>query len=112
MTIKQYVCCVQSAADYSDPDAYVSDLALSSVWGSEEGEIPADRITALRGIYTAYHRTVKDIAAAAGLPQRKLAERFGIPYRTVEDWCRGINTCPVYTRLMMQECLGLFRPSV
>lgn len=56
-------------------------------------------------------RSVRDIAAAAHLSQRKMAERFCIPYRTMEDWCRGVRACPVYTRLMMQECLGLFNPT-
>lgn len=55
-------------------------------------------------------RSVRDIAAAAGLNQRELAERFGIPRRTVEDWCRGVRQCPPYVRLMMQECLGLYTP--
>lgn len=50
---------------------------------------------------------MRGIAAAAGLPHRQLAERFCIPYRTVEDWCAERRTPPDYVRLMMQECLGL-----
>lgn len=61
-------------------------------------------------LQTALFRSVRDIAAAAGLNQRELAERFGIPRRTVEDWCRGVRQCPSYVRLMMQECLGLYHP--
>lgn len=63
----------------------------------------------LAAIWVAAHRTMKEIAADAGLSQRKLAEHFGIPYRTMEDWCRGARACPVYVRVMMQECLGLIR---
>ena len=55
----------------------------------------------------AYHRDVKGICEEAGLTQRDLAERFFIPRRTVEDWCRGVRTPPDYVRLMMQELLGL-----
>lgn len=55
-------------------------------------------------------RSVPDIAAAAGLSHRKLAERFGIPYRTMEAWCSGDRQCAPYVRLMMQECLGLYKP--
>lgn len=51
--------------------------------------------------------TVREIVAASGLTQRAFAERFAIPLRTVENWCTGQRECPVYTRLMMQECLGL-----
>ena len=61
----------------------------------------------LRMLHTAANRSVKDIAKDAGLSQTGLAEYFGIPRRTAEDWCRGVSKCPLYTRLMMQELLGL-----
>lgn len=112
MTCKQYNFCVAETANYTDVDAYVSDVALSAIWGDGEGEIPAGRLDALREIYTAYHRTVRDIAAAAHLSQRKLAERFCVPYRTMENWCNDVSICPPYTRLMMQECLGLYHPVI
>lgn len=59
---------------------------------------------------TAYSRSVKDIAASAGISQRALARRFQIPYRTMEEWGRGGRNCPLYIRLMMQECLNLYHP--
>lgn len=51
--------------------------------------------------------TVKDIAAAAGMSCRKLAERFGIPYRTMEDWSSGKRVPPDYLLAMMREILGV-----
>lgn len=108
MTINQYRTAVAEAANYTDRDAYISDIALSTIWGDPESvEIPATRVDQLGQIWDAYHRSVKEIAAAAGLSGRKLAERFCIPYRTMEDWSAGKSTCPIYTRLMMQECLGI-----
>ena len=108
MTDKQYAACVSEARNYASRDAYVSDIALSSLWGDAiEAEIPSERLDQLENIFDACHRSMKEIADAAGLSQRKLAERFCIPYRTVEDWCAGRRECPVYVRLMMQECLGL-----
>lgn len=108
MTDTQFAACVRAVPAYADVDAYVSDLALSSMWGdAETADIPAARIDQLRAIYTAVNRPVRAIVAAAGLSQRKLAERFMIPYRTMEDWCRGVRECPAYVRLMIQECLGL-----
>lgn len=87
MTDKQFMACVSEAANYADRDAYISDLCLSSMWGGEENaDIPAERIDALGDIWDACHRSIKEIAALAGLSQRKLAERFCIPYRTVEAW--------------------------
>lgn len=108
MTIKQYRFVVSEVENYDEIDAYVSGLALSSEWGGEEAtDIPTERIEALCQIWTACHRSVKEIAGEAGLSCRKLAERFFIPYRTMEDWSAGKSTSPVYVRLMMQECLGL-----
>lgn len=108
MTDKQFNLCAAEAAEYTDLDAYISDMALSSVWGDpQDTAISSDRITQLGNIYDAVHRSVKDIAKDAGLSQRKLAERFCIPYRTMENWCSLTNACPPYVRMMMQECLGL-----
>lgn len=110
MTITQYRIAVLEAANYTDRDAYISDLALSTIWGDPEGaDIPNARVEQLGQIWDAYHRSVKEIAAAAGLSCRKLAERFCIPYRTMEDWSAGKSTCPIYVRLMIQECLGLMK---
>lgn len=113
MISKQYNLCITEAQSYTDRDAYISDMALSSVWGdSPDAQIPQDRLEQLGSIYDAVHRSVKDIAAAAGLSVRAMAIRFCIPQRTVENWyCIGKSArdCPLYTRLMMQECLGLLK---
>ena len=92
----------------NDRDTYVSDWALSSIWEDDpESEIPQGRIEFLTMLWDASHMSVKDICKAAGLTQAGLAQRFGIPKRTVEDWCRGVSKCAPYIRLMMCECLGL-----
>lgn len=112
MTDKQFATCVNEAIGYADRDAYISDLCLSTMWDdAEDADISAERIEVLSVIWEACHRSIKEIAAAAGLSQRKLAEHFCIPYRTVEDWCneKSKGNCPIYTKLMLQECLGLFR---
>ena len=51
--------------------------------------------------------TVREICTAANLTQSALAARFGIPQRTVENWCTGSRACAPYIRRMMMECLGL-----
>lgn len=108
MTDKQFLFCVQEAPNYSDRDAYVSDISLSSVWDDADSDsIPTNRIEAVGTVFDAINRSVSDIASAAGLSHRKLAERFCVPYRTMENWCTGVNACPLYVRLMMQECLHL-----
>lgn len=108
MTDRQRTYCISEAPNYADRDAYVSDLILSSIWGDDEDdELPTERIDALCKIWDATHRSIRDIAADAGLSQRKLAERFCIPYRTMENWCSDVNKCALYIRLMMQQLLGL-----
>ena len=113
MTINQYRAAVTESANYTDRDAYISDLALSSIWGDqEEADIPDARLNKLGMIWDACNRSIKEIASASGLSQRKLAERFCIPYRTMEDWGAEKSKCPIYTRLMMQECLNLLSISL
>ena len=48
---------------------------------------------------------VRELCREHGLTQRALAERFGIPLRTVEDWCTGKHKCPEYVVRMMAELL-------
>lgn len=113
MTITQYRTAVAESANYTDCASYVSDLANSSIWDDPEGStIPAQRLEDLTQIWEATHRGTKGTAAAAGLSCRKLADRFAVPYRTMEDWSAGKSTCPIYVRLMMQELLGIYSPSV
>lgn len=108
MTDMQFKICITEASNYADRDAFISDLALSSMWG-EDTEITEEFLAKLAAIWDTYHRTIPQIAADAGMSCRKLAERFCIPYRTVENWSAGTREAPVYVRLMMQECLGLIK---
>lgn len=107
MTDKQFFACVREVDNYQDRDAYVSDLVLSSIWGDDPvDDIPEAMVDAVGQIWDAAHKSVKQIAADAGMAQRSIAERFCIPLRTVEDWCAGKRTPPDYVRMMMQELLG------
>lgn len=51
--------------------------------------------------------TIQSISAASGLSYRKLAERFGIPYRTMENWSSGLREPPSYVLSMMCEILQI-----
>lgn len=111
MTNKQFRPLWNDALISNDRDAFVSDWALSSIWEDEPtAEIPPARIEQIGSIWDAAHRSVREIASASGLSQRKLAEQFCIPFRTMEDWCGGSHAAPHYVRLMMQLCLGLISP--
>lgn len=113
MTIKQYQFCIRELSEYADVDAYVSDLALSDIWGDgPEDGIPEERINQLRAIYQAASMTVPEIAKAAGLNITQMSARFAVPYRTMQDWFSGARECSLASRLMMLECLGLYHPII
>lgn len=100
--------CIKAAESCSEFEEYIE--ALDQDWeGDCDAPITGECVDALRNIWDAYHRSVRQIAADAGMSCRDLAKRFGIPYRTMEDWCAERRKCPTYTRLMMQECLFLLR---
>lgn len=109
MTIDQYYLAISEITNYTDPDAYASDLALSSVF-PEDGDLTA--ITEdLHCIWTAYHMTVRDLRKVSGLTQSEFSRRFAIPKRTIENWeakdTANARECPLYTRLLIAEALGL-----
>ena len=109
MTLDQYHLALAEIANYTDPGAYASDLALSSVF-PEDGDLTAIAEDLLR-IWTAYHMTVLDLRKAAGLTQADFARRFAIPKRTIENWGAkpgaSARECPLYTRLLIADALGL-----
>lgn len=108
MTDTQFNFCVRECANYTDLDAYVSDLALSAIWGDNDTP-EATTLSNLRSIYQAVNRPVRAIVAASGLSQAAFAERYCIPRRTVENWCSGARECPLYTRLLLQRAEGLLK---
>ena len=113
MTRKQYNFCVTEAANYSNSAAYVSGIIRASIWGdAPDAPIPPERLDQLRSIYAATSRPVREIVATAGMTQAAFAEHFCIPRRTLQDWCRGVRECPLYTRLMIQQCMGMFVPPI
>jgi DNA-binding transcriptional regulator YiaG len=84
------------------------DAALNA---SEERELWSQFLDVdlcdIEEIYKAAHRTIKEIAAAAGMSLRQLGLHFAIPRRTIGDWSTGKRTPPPYVLLLMQEALGL-----
>lgn len=93
-----------------DCDRYVAEWSTSSIWGNMEDLTDDDLLTAavkLTQIWELAHMTVKEICKKANLSQSALADRFCIPRRTVEDWCRGLRTPPDYIRFMMALLLEL-----
>ena len=44
----------------------------------------------------------KELRQASGMSQRKFADYFRIPRRTIENWDSGVNICPTYTLELMK----------
>ena len=106
MTQEQYTLAVKATSHpFKDEEAYIADLL--PLFGEDDCDKHRAEISQ---VWAATHRSMRDIVEAAGCSQRKLAERFFIPYRTMEDWCRGLRISPLYIRLMMQQLLGLLPP--
>jgi DNA-binding transcriptional regulator YiaG len=49
--------------------------------------------------------TIQTLLSDHGLTQTGLSKRFGIPLRTVQDWCAGRRTPPPYVITLLQIAL-------
>lgn len=111
MTHKQYSSSVSEIGNYADRDAFTSDFALS-ITSLEDADKDIDLVSIadqLGMIWDAYHMSIKEMRATTGLSQVRFSERFLIPRRTLEDWesTKVSNKCPLYTRMMIADALGL-----
>ncbi|MBR2366427.1 MAG: helix-turn-helix domain-containing protein [Oscillospiraceae bacterium] len=50
--------------------------------------------------------TIKQICETYNISQTELSDRFGIPYRTVQDWYGGRRTPPDYVVGMIEQLLA------
>lgn len=74
MTDYQFSTLYSEALSSTDRDAFISDWAMSSLWGDEEGaDIPAERIEQVAAIWDVAHLTIRQM--------RDHTERFCVPKR-------------------------------
>lgn len=107
MSDSDFIFCWLEAQKYDNKDEYISALSESNIF---RGNVFApERIRVLGEIYDGWHRTVREIAVDVGMSRRKLAERFGVPHSTMDYWAANPSAMPAYTKLMMQEALGLIK---
>ena len=107
MTDKQFYQAFREAFAYSDPDAFASDVALSSIFPTVKDDDLPVLAEDLRHVWRYAHITVREIVQHTGLTQSNFAQRFAIPLRTLESWLGATNACPPYTRLMLAKLCGL-----
>jgi DNA-binding transcriptional regulator YiaG len=110
MTDLQRFTALSEAANYADKAAYLSDLALSSMWGDAEDIDSATmnkRLEELGKIYDAATITVSEIRASTGLTQASFSQHYFVPFRTLQDWEGGQRTPPAYVKLFLVQICGL-----
>ena len=54
---------------------------------------------------------IKAARKAAGLTQRSMSEKLGIPRRTIEDWDSGKSYPPLWVEALLLEKLGSMKDS-
>lgn len=112
MTYKQYYEAVSEIPNYTDRDAFTSDVTLS-ITSLEDADKDIDLVATadqIGMIWDVYHMSIKELRSATGMSQVAFAERFLIPRRTVENWessSANSRDCPLYTRMMIADLLGL-----
>ena len=96
------------AIQTADRDQYISDWSLSSIWGDDlEDYIPPDRIEMLGKLWDVAHMSAKDIRSHTEVSQRKFADAFGIPARSIENWEGGQRDATPYVKLLLAHALGI-----
>ena len=61
----------------------------------------------ISNLWRALNISPADIVRYSGLKMSEFAARYVIPYRTLQAWCNGTTPCPIYTRIMLCELLGI-----
>lgn len=108
MNDKQIYCLYGEAANYTDPDAFASDAALSLL--DSENPDQGVNMVLFEQLITLWHVAndpFNKLLKLMNLNQSKCATHFCIPLRTVQDWAGERRTPPPYLRLMMAEAIGL-----
>ena len=96
------------AIQTADRDQYISDWSLSSIWVDDpDDDIPAERIDILGKLWDVAHMSTKEMRAREGVSQRKFADAFGIPARSIENWEGGQRDTTPYIKLLLANALGI-----
>lgn len=112
MTYSDFYTLLGEAVSSADLDIYIAEYGTSVIFDPDpDGEAPdySAVIADLTNIWNLAHMSIKEIIKAADINQSDLARRFCIPLRTVQHWVAGTRDCPVYTKLMIADLLGLIK---
>lgn len=101
MNAEQRYLALSEMDNYSDRDAWLSDVASSTIWGDPEdqADIPQERIDTLLRLWDVVHLPIRELLAP--MTQAQACREFFVPRRTMQDWFAGVRECPVYVRLYL-----------
>ena len=111
LTDKQIYTYLGETAEYTDRDAFASDVAVSvyDAAGLSDDIAPAF-VEQLARLWDVIRLPFRDLLAAFGIGQTACSRRFCISIKTVQRWCSASDNyareCAPYIRLMMAELLG------
>ena len=97
---------LSEAPNYTDVDAFVSDMLTSSMFldpEDEEAEIPTELSELLYKLWHVAALPFKEFLACMDLTQTECSRRYCIPLRTVQGWAGGSRTPPMYVRYMIAQ---------
>ena len=105
MTLLQFTTACQEATAYTDQDAFVSDMLLSSAFLPTDPSTDPDlsHLDELRRIWTATAAPFREFLSDLGISQAALSRRFLIPLRTVQDWAASKREPPIYVRIFIAQ---------
>lgn len=98
---------VMSAQEEPDLQHFLVAYGLPLWIFDEVTEDEQEAIEMITTIYRVAKMTPRELITAAGLNQSTFSRRFGIPIRTVQDWCGMRRAMPDYLKFMVAEILGL-----
>ena len=99
------------AAQKCDTLEQFMDLMLHHpFWMDVSGKkIPEARKDWIIQYWQAVHRPMCDVIELSGMNITQFSKEFYIPRRTVEDWKAGKRPILPYTKMLIQESLGIFQ---
>ena len=76
----------RETADYTEAEMYIGERGWQSDWMDELDDAGVNIGKLLLDIWTLAHMDIVQLRKRAGLTQVGFAERYSVPYRTVQNW--------------------------
>lgn len=107
---KDFFDIVSSVDSATDRDEFVSEWALSGIWGdAPDADVPRERVEWLGTLYDVLTMPPKQLLTVTGRSARRTAMHWGIKARTAEDWASGKNKMLPQIRLTLAAEAGLLQ---